>query len=322
MIYIAALAALISLPACAQQRVDERRPTGPGGTVDVTLLSGTVRVVTWGRNEVQVTGELGRGTDRLEIRSEGDRTYVQAVIPRGTRNAGMSEIEVRIPARKSLVVRTTSADAEVQGVLGGITVTTVSGDVQVAGRPASLEVTTRSGGVGVDVTTDRVRVQSVSGDLAVRGDVRTEVEAQTVSGEISVAARTGSLRAQSVSGGVTAPSVGGRAEVQTVSGDISVQGSRLRGSFESVSGGVLVSGALERGGTTTLNSHSGDVELRLARGSGAEVEFTTFSGEMEMAISGARVTRTSRREQEVLVGRGGARVEVRTFSGDVKLADR
>lgn len=320
--YIAAVAALITVPACAQQRVDERRPTGAGGTVDVTLLSGSVRVVAWGRNEVQVTGELGRGADRLEIRSEGDRTYVQVVVPRGNRNAGSSELEVRIPARKTLVVRTTSADAEVQGVMGETSVTTVSGDVQVSGRPASLEVSTRSGGVEVDVATDRVRVQSVSGDLAVRGAIRTEVEAQTVSGEISVPARAGSLRAQSVSGGVTAPQVGGRAEVQTVSGDVRVEGSRLRGSFASVSGGVLVSGALERGGTTTLNSHSGDVELRLARGSGAEVEFTTFSGDMEMAISGARVTRTSRREQEVLVGRGGARVEVRTFSGDVKLADR
>jgi hypothetical protein len=322
LIYIAALAALITAPACAQQRVDERRPTAASGTVDVTLLSGSVRVVAWGRNEVQVTGELGRGADRLEIRSEGDRTYVQVVVPRGTRNLGSSDLEVRIPARKSLVVRTTSADAEVQGILGGANVTTVSGDVRVAGRPASVDVTTRSGEAWVDVATSRVRVLSVSGDVEVRGEVRAEVEAQTVSGEISVPARAGSLRAQSVSGSVTAPSVGGRAEVQTVSGDISVQGARLRGSFGSVSGGVLVSGTLERGGTTTLNSHSGDVELRLARGSGAEVEFTTFSGDMELAISGARVTRTSQREREVLVGQGGARVEVRTFSGSVKLADR
>jgi DUF4097 and DUF4098 domain-containing protein YvlB len=322
LIYIAALTALLAAPACAQQRVEERRATVPGGTVDVTLLSGRVRVVAWGRNEVQVTGELGRGADRLEIRNEGDRTYVQVVVPRGNRNTGSSELEVRIPARKSLVVRTTSADAEVQGVMGGTTVTTISGDVQVGGRPASLEVSTRSGGVEVDVGTDRVRVQSVSGDLSVRGTIRTEVEAQTVSGGISVAARVGNLRAQTVSGDVTAPQVGGRAEVQTVSGDIRVEGSRLRGSFASVSGGVLVSGALEPSGTTTLNSHSGDLELRLARGSGAEVEFSTFSGDMEVAISGARVTRTSGREQKILVGRGGARVEVRTFSGGVKLAER
>lgn len=316
------IAAFIVTPACAQQRVDQRRATGPGGTVDITLISGSVRVVAWGRNEVHVTGELGRGVERLDLRTEGDRTYVQVVVPRGTRHSGGSDIEVRIPARKTLVVRTTSADADVRGVTGSTTVNTVSGNVQVGGRPASLEVTTRSGEVEVDVVSDRVRAQSISGDLSLGGDVRTEVEAQTVSGDIGVSARAGSLRAQSVSGTVTAPTVSGRAEVQTVSGDIRVEGQRLRGDFETVSGDVTIAGSLERGGTTTVSSHSGQIEMRLPRGAGAEVEFTTFSGDMDLSVAGARVTRTSRREREVLLGRGGARVELRTFSGNVKLADR
>ena len=58
------------------------------------------------------------------------------------------------------------------------------------------------------------------------------------------------------------------------------------------------------------------------RGTGADVEFTTFSGDLDVQAAGARVTRSTRREREVVLGRGGARVEVRTFSGDVKLADR
>jgi hypothetical protein len=43
---------------------------------------------------------------------------------------------------------------------------------------------------------------------------------------------------------------------------------------------------------------------------------------MNLNVQGARVTRSSRREREVMLGRGGARVELRTFSGDVTLADR
>jgi DUF4097 and DUF4098 domain-containing protein YvlB len=317
----ALIAACIVTPACAQQRVDQRRATGPGGTVDITLVSGSVRVVAWNRNEVHVTGELGRGVERLDLRTEGDRTYVQ-VVHRGSRSSSTADIEVRIPARKTLVVRTTSANADVRGMTGSTTVNTVSGNVQVGGRPADLEVTTRSGEVEIDVVTDRVRAQSISGDLRLGGDVRTEVEAQTVSGDIGVSARAGSLRAQSVSGTITAPTVGGRAEVQTVSGDIRVEGQRLRGDFETVSGDVTIAGALERGGTTTVSTHSGEIEMRLPRGTGAEVEFTTFSGDMELAVAGARVTRSSKREREVLLGRGGARVELRTFSGSVKLADR
>lgn len=318
----AVVAALIATPACAQQRVDQRRATGPGGSVDITLVSGSVRVVAWDRNEVHVTGELGHDAERLELRSEGDRTYVQVVVPRNTRNSGGSELQVRIPARKTLVVRTISADADVRGMRGSTTVNTVSGNVQVGGRPARLEVTTRSGEVEIDVVSERVRAQSTSGDIRLSGDVSTEVEAQTVSGDIGVSARTGSLRAQSVSGTVTAPTVSGRAQVQTVSGDIRVQGQRLRGDFGTVSGDVTIAGSLDRGGTVTVNSHSGEIEMRLPRGTGAEVEFTTFSGDLEIAVDGARVTRTSRREREVLLGRGGSRVELRTFSGNVKLADR
>lgn len=319
---VALAAALIVTPACAQQRVDVRRATGPGGVVDVSVLAGTVRVVAWARNEVQVTGELGRGSERVELRTEGDRVYVQVITPRGMRNVQGSELEVRIPARKTLMVRTTSADASVAGITGEVTVGSVSGGVEVAGRPAALEVSTRSGDVEVDVVTDRVRVQSVSGGLNVKGEIRTEVEAQSVSGDIDVTARVGSLRAQSVSGSITATALGGRVEAQTVSGEIRVEGQRLRGEMESVSGDVEVAGSLSSGGTTTVSSHSGEVQLRFVRGTGADVEFTTFSGDMDLAFPGARVTRNSRREREVVLGRGGARVEVRTFSGDVRLSER
>jgi len=125
-----------------------------------------------------------------------------------------------------------------------------------------------------------------------------------------------------VSGSVEVASMRGRAEVSTVSGGIRLTGRQLAGSFQSVSGSIFVSGDLARDGTTTIESHSGTVEVRLAPPLSVAGDVTTFSGTITNDIPGVRITRQSRREQRFTVGRGEARLSIRTFSGDVKLGGR
>jgi DUF4097 and DUF4098 domain-containing protein YvlB len=103
---------------------------------------------------------------------------------------------------------------------------------------------------------------------------------------------------------------------------VHLTGRALHGSFQTVSGGIYVSGDLARDGTTSFNSHSGSIELLLTRGTSAAVDVTTFSGDIVNEVAGARVTRSSRREQRFTVGGGDARVSIRTFSGSVKLSTR
>ena len=312
-------ALLMAGPACAQQQVDQRRPASASGTVDVSVPTGSVRVVSWSRNEVRVTGSVGRGAERLEFSGSGARTTVAVIFPRNGRNVRGSDLDVYVPAGSRVSVRSISAEAEVRGVRGAVEVTTVSGGVQVEGRPASVDATSQSGDIEVDANTGRVNAGSTSGNVRVDGTVRNEVEARTVSGDIEVEADALSLRAETVSGTVRATSVGGRATVRTVSGDARVEGPRLRGDFQTVTGSLVLVGALDPRGTSTASSHSGDVELRLRSGAAVQAEITTFSGDVETAISGARVTRVSRREQQVSVGNGGARVELRTFSGSIRI---
>ncbi|HEU0054566.1 MAG TPA: DUF4097 family beta strand repeat-containing protein, partial [Longimicrobium sp.] len=293
----------------------------PTGTVEVHNVAGSVRVEGWSRNEVSVTGTLGRGAERVEVEGSGSRTVVRVVLRRSS-NSGGTDIVVRVPERKSVEVHTVSADVTASGVEGAVSAESVSGEVRVSGRPRSVEVQTRSGTAVVDATTDRVEAQTVSGDLTVTGTVRERVDAEGVSGDVRVTAATGDVHAASVSGNVVVTSMQGRAEVSSVSGDVSVSGRRLSGSFQTVSGTVIVSGDLARDGATEINTHSGSVELRVGSGSSAEIDFTTFSGDVVSQLSGARVTRQSRREQRIVVGRGEARVTVSTFSGDLKLTGR
>ncbi|HYJ79868.1 MAG TPA: DUF4097 family beta strand repeat-containing protein [Longimicrobiaceae bacterium] len=318
----AALAVLAAGSAPAQERIDARRSTGATGVVEIHNVAGTVRVLAWNRNEVHVTGTLGRGSDRLELVGEGDRVVVRVVLPRRGHDNRGSDIEVRVPGRKTVNVRTVSADINVAGVTGSVDVRAVSGDVGVSGRPRDVFAQSRSGDASFTGESGRVHAESVSGDVTVGGTVREQVEASAVSGDVSVTAASGEVRATSVSGQVEVTSMRGRAEVTTVSGDVRLAGRALHGSFQTVSGGIYVSGDLARDGTTSFNSHSGEIELRLSSGTSAAVDVSTFSGGILNDMAGARVTRSSRREQHFTVGRGDARVSIRTFSGGVKLTNR
>ena len=319
---VIAAAFLLALagPAAAQQQVSERARTSSTGTVEVHNTAGSVRVVAWDRNEVQVTGTLGRGAERVQVGPEGDRFVVRVVHPHNARNVRGSDLEVRVPSRKTVAVRTTSASVQVEGVTGAVSAHTTSGSVAVDGRPRDVEVVTRSGGVTLDVQTRRVEVQGTSGDVVVNGAVRERVEAGTVSGDVEIGAATGEVRVSTAGGDVRVRSLSGRADVATVGGDIDLRGRRIRGAFQTVSGTVSVHGDFDRGGTTTFNTHGGDVELDVPRGSGAELEITTFSGDILNEIEGVRVQRLgARQEYRLRVGGGGARVSVRTFSGNVRL---
>jgi DUF4097 and DUF4098 domain-containing protein YvlB len=314
----AALAIWSGAPAHAQDRVDQRRAAGATGTVEVTLGAGSVTVIGWSRNEVRVTGTLGRNGEHVEFDEAGDRLLVRVVPRRGAQGSG--NLEVRIPARRAATVRTVSADASIEGVDGLVDVRTVSGQARVAGSPREVSASSRSGGVEVQANTARVNATTVSGGVRISGAAREMVEASSVSGSVDVRAATREVRANSVSGDVRVRGATGRTTATTVSGDVQVEGSRVAGTFRSVSGSLRIDGGLDPSGGLSFTTHSGDVELALARGSALEVDFATFSGHLTSAF--AAVMSGNDRQRRVSVGRGGPTVSIRTFSGDVKLVQR
>jgi hypothetical protein len=283
------LAAVSILPALAQEKVDEKLSADPEGTVTIENVSGSVEVVGWDRDEVHVTGTLGRGTEKLEFERDGRRIRVKVKIPRRARDVDPTDLVIKLPAGSEVEVSTVSADIDVRKVDGKLYLHSVSGDVVASGKAKEFEAETVSGQIEATVTASRVSASSVSGDV-----VLEEVE-----GEI---------------------------QTETVSGDVRVEGgrfSRLRAS--SVSGELSFSGSLEGDADVTLESHSGDVDLLLDGDVDADFEITAFSGDIETDF-GEKARRTSKygpgKELEFQVGSGSARVRIEVFSGDVTVRKR
>lgn len=179
----------------------------------------------------------------------------------------------------------------------------------------------RGGRVAVDlhITVPRessVEAQTVSGELTLEG-TRGPSEIQSVSGDVSIRDVQGSLLIRSVSGDVSCTDFAGRAEANTVSGDLRFERCCVRAAdVVSVSGDLELVGALEPGEAHRFKSISGDVELALA-GAAFEIGYKTMSGDVT-AEANAHVTRDGRRDRTIVIGGpGGAQVRVKTVSGDL-----
>ncbi|MDD5564822.1 MAG: DUF4097 family beta strand repeat-containing protein [Thermoanaerobaculaceae bacterium] len=280
--------AVVVLPAMAQQKLDERRPASKDGVVEVQNVSGSVKVTGWDRDEVAVTGTLGRGSERLEFTGTGVRTEVRVVLPHFAHHVDGSDLEIKVPAGSRVEVNTVSADIGVDGVAGPVRLESVSGRVTVGGAPREFEAKTVSGGIEIAAAGAPGRASSVSGAVALKG-VNGSVEASSVSGAVSV----------------TGDAVS-RAELQTTSGDIR---------FEA---------GLASGGRLDAKTVSGSVVLLLPAATAADFDVTTFSGNITNEF-GPQAKRTSEygpgKELSFSTGAGG-RIVAKSFSGDVRLQKR
>jgi DUF4097 and DUF4098 domain-containing protein YvlB len=313
-----AAALLLAVPAHAQRQVNQRHDASATGTVEIHMNSGSVRVTGWSRNEVQVTGNLERSGDQVVM--EGGGRTVEVRVAGGRRGrGGPATLEVRVPAGSTLEVSAGSAPITVGGVTGSVEAQSTSGPVTIQASSRHVEVMARSGPVTINGQTETLDVTAMSGPVRVNANVRQRATIEALSGPVELLGSVADAEVNAMSGPVRVTNATGRVEIEAVSGGVSLTGTRLRGSVQSVSGNVVVGGTL--GGALDLESHGGNVELRLPAGTNAEVEVGTFSGSMHSDFGGG-ARQSGGRERHVTIGRGGPAVTIKTFSGDVKLLRR
>jgi len=286
------LALLAGAPAAfAGTPINERAAADPAGHVEISNIAGFVVVTGWARAEVEVTGELGKGAERLEFSRAGKLTRVKVIMPNRSSRAESTNLIVKVPAGGSVSVNTVSAEVRVQGVKGAQRLQSVSGDVETHSAAEDVECKTVSGNVTVNGSGERslLTVTTVSGDAHVNR-VAGEVNGNTVSGNFTIAM------------GDTA-----RSRLRSTSGDLGIRGRLVpeaRLDFESISGGI---------------------RLDLEGPVGAEFDVSSFNGDIRSCF-GPKPVRTSEyapgSELRFREGQGSARVRVKTLNGDISLCNK
>ncbi len=279
---------LVVAAAWAQTPISERRPATPGGTIEVENVDGSVEVTGWSSSELEVTGTLDRGAERLEITGDAGALRVKVVLPHNVRQTGDTHLKIQMPSGSRLRVEAVSASIDVRGVTGRVDLESVSGDVTVTGRPEGLEV------------------ESVSGTIEVE-EAPSGADLETVSGNVQVSRASGELEAASVSGDLAITSgMLSRAELSTTSGDIRCA--------------VDLTGL----GPIEMESMSGSITLEVQSDVGGQFELSTFSGSIRSDFGPApERTSTYTPGEELKFSLGtDPRVTISSFSGSVVLSSR
>ena len=272
-------------------RIDTVVPFAANGAIELSLISGSMKVSTWGRNEVRVVATTS-GPPTLHF------------------DAGRSHLSLE-QAKNGYSSR-------------GRDVGTATYDVTVpAGVRASLSAV--SGGISASGVHGRLEVSVVSGSVDLK-DVGSSLNVEGVSGNITIANVGGDAHVENVSGRVSISNVGGSAHIETVSGGITVNrvgGGRLQAT--SVSGSIDFAGTLTASAHYEFETHSGRTELMLAGNANGTVSVETFSGSVSSNYPGA-VRRgnsgddDSSRNVQYVIGSGAGRIHVETFSGSVHIS--
>ncbi len=230
--------------------------------LDVAIPSGAIEIETVDGEESHVTVD---GDERLladvELRQEGRRIVVAY---RGKGKFGFS-----FSGRNGLIVRATVPHGT------NVKIKAASADTAIVGRVGSLDV------------------NSVSGDVQVRGEVSGEAVVKTVSGDARLENVGGRISAQSVSGDVRLGAAGGPIDTKTVSGDLRLEAVRE--------------------GDVRFTSVSGDIEIGISSGSLVDVDAGSTSGDLSSEVPLGSEPNGG--------GDGGPTVVVRgrTVSGDVRI---
>ena len=283
---IALLASVLPMVAHAQDdalrrtRIDTIVPLEREGTVDLTIISGRIRVVGWDRQDVRISASIDRGY----IRMDAGRSRVRLGVEGDRGRAGEAIFELSVPRGARVLMNSVSGDLFVSGTRGEVNAEAVSGDIEAS-----------------DVTR-RLSIQSVSGSQQI-SNVAGDVRAEAVSGRIEM---------RSVEGDIEAESVSGRIALLDVKSKFVKAGS--------VSGRVGFAGPIDPAGRYEFESHSGSIRLAVPENTGAMLRVETFSGHVESDFPVTlQPNRGGQNRFEFQIGDGRARISAESFSGSINI---
>jgi hypothetical protein len=271
---IAAAAALAATSPARAQDADHFSWHGTlarGKTLEISGISGSIRVEAYAGPEVQVTAvKRGPADDRAEIRilTEQDDDGVTICAAYGTRGSchrGTNNSHVHDNRASVDFVARVPAGVAFDGSM-------VSGDVEVTGLAARVEVNSVSGDVAVRNVHGDVSAHSVSGRATLERVDGQDVQVNTVSGDVEFG---GPVRQ------------GGRYVFRSVSGDLTLRVDGALNAHVSIS---TVSGDLESDFPVTVGGGGrfGRRNLDFTVGTGdARLELGTVSGNFHLRRAGA-----------------------------------
>ena len=155
----------------------------PNGTrLDVNNFGGEIVVHTWNQNQVRVRAShssrswvnVSMSTSTVLVRTEGRRGPPSIV-----------DLDITVPAWMGMALGGTYTDIRVENAGGSVSAESVQGDIEVVGGTGNITLKTVEGGVTLSKTKGRTEVNSVEGDISIT-DASGDITVESVDGDITM----------------------------------------------------------------------------------------------------------------------------------------
>ena len=301
-----AAAVLFAVTAAQAQEKTEKLnfsyTVGEKATLEFSNISGDVKIIGWDRPAISIDAvKRGKGRNvekkmelvKIEIEQRGDKV----------------ECEVKYPDRRDL--RRHGVDSRNVNV-------SVDFTIRVPRNCNLDDFTLVSGGLEIRDISGALEVSVVSGNVE-GGKLGGKVELSTVSGNITLDELHGKLEITSTSGNIELSGVTGRLETSVTSGNIEVQAIDLESmEARTTSGGITMNvRSPVTFGDFSFKVMSGDVDIRLPRGSAFELYGKTATGDISSDYDLKRTKKMMKKTISGQVGERGADITISTFDGDI-----
>ncbi len=218
--------------AFAGTPLNESRAVNADARIDVSNIKGSVTVSGWDKSEVAISGTLGDGAKALAIEGGADHLTIKVQPPDkqgwfswgADTRMGDSVLDIKVPRSAEMKIEVVSADVNLSGVAGrSLAINSVSGKLRLDSDAKEVELDSVSGNIDLTGAADHAHLETVSGNIRARG-LNGQIKFDTVSGDID--AESGGYReinAGTVSGDISLhgkPIDSARVDVQTMSGDV------------------------------------------------------------------------------------------------------
>jgi DUF4097 and DUF4098 domain-containing protein YvlB len=234
----------------------------PGMSLQIATFAGDVTVSAWEKDAVRVESSDPE-QERFRVKAANGKILVRT--DESWSHGRSVDLKLFVPAWMNLDISGVNTDVQITGTRG------------------------------------RVRVETINGDIVVKGG-RGQIELSAVTQDISLTDASGTVVSQTVNGDLT---------FQRIASD-SVEAS-------TVNGGIFYEGTIRDRGVYRFTSHDGDVAVALPKTANATVSVSTFSGEFASDFPVSVSESRPGRRFCFSLGRGSAKVELESFQGTIHL---
>lgn len=235
----------------------------------IWVPSGTVRVETWDRDSIMVTGSMNKTSHFFGGGSgRGAKLGVENNDPKDTRMP-RGDLVVTVPRKAHVWIKMTDGD---------VTATHTAGELEVITVAGSVTVQDASGVVSVETIDATVKIAGITGDVRVRGG----------SGKVELTEIHGALTTATVSGNVDfSGQVMSDARIETIGGKVMMRGNLLPSALIEIdthNGATVLSLDPASVPLLTLSTRTGALRNFLGAGSAkaGRINVKSFSGNINV----------------------------------------